>query len=144
MLLKNYFCFLLFTISIFRLGFLDFTDLQHEVEIADVVSETHPAVPVPTTATASPIPSTTFMLVPAVAPNLCFDTVVRADPMSRQPLWTVQQQQRQNVLPPAIPAQSAISNRSASFTDMIFQTYHQWLSLNSFYTTLYGSQAYPS
>jgi hypothetical protein len=84
LLLKNYYCFLLFTISNFITDFLDFTDLQHEVEIADVVSETHPAVPVPTTATANPIPSTTSMLVPAVAQNLCFDTVVRADPMSRQ------------------------------------------------------------
>jgi hypothetical protein len=73
----------------FQMDFLDFTDLQHQVEIADVVSETHPAVPVPTTATANPIPSTTSMLVPAVAQNLCFDTVVRADPMSRQPCWTV-------------------------------------------------------
>jgi len=89
LLLKNYFCFLLFTISIFIKDYLDFTDLQHEVEIADVVSETHPAVPVPTTATANPIPSTTSMLVPAVAQNLCFDTVVRADPMSRQSCWTV-------------------------------------------------------
>jgi hypothetical protein len=87
LLLKNYFCFLLFTISIFIKDYLDFTDLQHEVEIAGVVSETHPAVPVPTTATANPIPSTTSMLMPAVAQNLCFGTVVRADPMSRQSCW---------------------------------------------------------
>ncbi len=70
------------------MDFLDYTDLQNEVEITDSASESRAAVPVSSSATATPAPSKDSVLAP-VTQNLCLLLLCGWTQHPRQPCWTV-------------------------------------------------------
>jgi hypothetical protein len=108
------------------MDFLDYTDLQNEVEITDSASKSRAAVPVSLSATATPAPLKDSMLALAITQNLCFVAAVRADPTSQAVLLDCLAAAKAKGTVTGYSITVRNSNLSASSMDMIFRSFRQW------------------